>query len=304
MRTAVWQHTAVAVKEVTLAGGTRLDAGAVAALHAEVALHWSLRHPHIVAVFGSFEDLSDPARPRYGIVMELCARSVYAALHPPPGLGPGASPAHPPLTPAARLRICVDVASGLAYLHAQSPAVVHADLKSLNVLLDEHGKAKLADFGLSSFRSTLQLHSQLSTGGGGGAGTGVGTLLWMAPELHSDESRGGRPARPSLASDVYALGVTLWEVLSGALPFSHVEHLNYASLPFLVLRGERPSLAQLAPGAPDGVAQLLAALWAHKPSERPSASEAVAALRRLGGADTTPLRATAAAAAAGRAQRR
>ena len=88
---------------------------------------------------------------------------------------------------------------------------------------------------------------------------------------------------------VYALGITLWEVFSGVLPFSDVEFHTPAQLPFMVLRGERPNLGALLPGTPDGLRELLATMWAASPQDRCSASEAATALRRLGGAHTAPL---------------
>ena len=275
VRSAVWRNSPVAIKELEVDHASAAAASAVIAdMHREVALHWRLRHPNVVTVYGSLEDLSNPARPRYGIVLERMERTLFAALRASGGLSTG-----------RRLQACLDIASGLSFLHAEG--VVHADLKSLNVLLDKAGGCKLADFGLSSLRSpsaalTLSRGAAAAAADGGGGGAGVGTLLWMAPELHSDEACGGAPGKPTKESDVYALGVTLWECLTSAVPFSEHRRLNVAvQLPFMVLRGVRPSLEALPASLPSRVAKLLAQCWAPAPRERATADDAVRVLQRV-----------------------
>ena len=70
-----------------------------------------------------------------------------------------------------KLQIAIDTASGMEYLHAQDPPVVHRDLKSLNILIDQKYCAKLCDFGLSKTTSGSSLNSC------------VGSLNWCAPEV-------------------------------------------------------------------------------------------------------------------------
>jgi sterile alpha motif and leucine zipper containing kinase AZK len=67
--------------------------------------------------------------------------------------------------------MCLDVAHGMAYLHNQNPVIIHRDLKSLNVLIDEHWVTKVTDFGLSRFKATSV--SEKMTGQ-------AGTYHWMA----------------------------------------------------------------------------------------------------------------------------
>lgn len=75
-----------------------------------------------------------------------------------------------------RLVIACGTADGMAYLHAQTPAIIHRDLKSLNLLLDEDWSCKVTDFGLSRFKA------------GDDKMTGqVGTYHWMAPEVINSE---------------------------------------------------------------------------------------------------------------------
>ncbi len=76
----------------------------------------------------------------------------------------------------------------------------------MNVLLNEKGRAKIGDFGLAKVKSASKSHAMTK-------GSGVGTLLWMAPELFNLE------VRFSNASDIYALGMVLYEMLSHKATF-------------------------------------------------------------------------------------
>ena len=103
-------------------------------------------------------------------------------------------------------RFIKDVASGLAYLHDSD--VIHRDIKPENILLDERGDYVITDFGLSTkMRSTLRQASMRQNDGFSG------TIAYMAPELFTSKPTAVK------ATDVWALGVTIYEMATGELPF-------------------------------------------------------------------------------------
>ena len=104
-------------------------------------------------------------------------------------------------------RFVRDVSSGLAYLHEMG--VVHHDIKPENILIDDEGKFFITDFGISvKFRSTLRRNSTKKAESGF-----RGTVPYMAPEMF--DSR----AESVNATDIWALGVTMYELMTGELPF-------------------------------------------------------------------------------------
>jgi serine/threonine protein kinase len=100
-----------------------------------------------------------------------------------------------------------DVASGLAYLNGQKTPVIHQDIKPHNVLIDNNNTFVIADFGISSeARSTLRQSMKSDN-------QGTGTMAYMAPE------RFGGLGEPIFASDIWSLGASLFEMMTGELPF-------------------------------------------------------------------------------------
>ena len=152
-----------------------------------------------------------------------------------------------PLDPLTTLNIIRQVAQALDYAHSRN--VIHRDLKPSNIMLDSNDNAFLTDFGTAKLRDRS---AQLT-----GSGI-VGTPAYMAPE----QSMPG-PLSPSV--DVYALGVTLFEMITGNVPYSAdtpiVQILMHIQHPV-------PSLHEYNPSIPDVVDEVVKTAMAKKPEER------------------------------------
>lgn len=159
--------------------------------------------------------------------------------------------------PAAdRLELLKGVARGLIYIHCQG--MVHGDLKGANILIDQTGNARLADFGFLTIISdpaNLLFSSSCVQGGG--------TTRWMSPELLCPEEFGLKTGRPTKSSDCYSLGMVIYETISGNPPFH--EDTDTAVI-VKVLKGERPRRTL----AFEGLWEMLQECWVAEPGERPS----------------------------------
>ena len=126
------------------------------------------------------------------------------------------------LTEEEAWRFLHDVSAGLEYLHAKEPPVIHQDIKPDNVLLDASGTFMITDFGISTrARSTLRRSVSHAEHSGG-------TMEYMGPE------RFGEKPAPIKASDIWSLGATLFELLTGTVPFVRlggILQMNGALLP-------------------------------------------------------------------------
>jgi len=227
----------------------------------EAASAAGLVHPHIVAVYGSGD-----AAGRYFITMEYVAGGTLHDLLRRRG----------PLPEADALRIAAEVADALAYAHDRG--VVHRDIKPHNILLTPDGDVKVADFGIARTLDATYL-------------TRTGTLMGSAHYISPEQARGDQ-AGP--ASDLYALGVVLYEMLAGRVPFDGeapvaiaLKHLHEAP----------PDIVRARPDVSPETAALVGRLLAKSPEDRHPSARDVAAdlrrvlggLRRLDGSETRPL---------------
>jgi serine/threonine protein kinase len=171
---------------------------------------------------------------------------------------------HGPLAPGEARRVVGEVALGLAAAHAEG--ILHRDLKPDNVLFDEAGRAKVADFGLARREGDLQ--ERLTQ-----TGEILGTPAYMAPEQAVDSSRADARA------DVYALGAILYACLTGRPPIPAAGRTLIAQL--AALQDERPPApSSLRPGLPADLDALCLAALEKDPEERlPSTAAFLEGLR-------------------------
>ncbi|XP_047158060.1 serine/threonine-protein kinase CTR1-like [Vigna umbellata] len=187
---ADWRGSDVAVKILKVQG---FDPGRFEEFLKEVSLMKRLRHPNIVLLMGA---VIQP--PKLSIVTEYLSRgSLYELLHMP---NVGSS-----LSERCRLKMAYDVASGMNYLHQMRPPIVHRDLKSPNLLVDDSYTVKVCDFGLSRTKANTFLSSK----------TAAGTPEWMAPEVIRGELSNEK-------CDVFSFGVILWELVTLQQPWRHL----------------------------------------------------------------------------------
>ncbi len=182
----------VAIKAVDRAHS---DTDATRWLLKEARLCAGLNHPSICSIHEVGHVDGQPF-----IVMEHVDGSPLASLIP---AGRGL-----PLDVA--LRYAMQIVDAVA--HAHSHGVIHRDLKSSNVMISKEGRIKLLDFGLAVRCATAGEATRLETTCLHDTPSGAGTIPYMAPELLC-----GRPA--DARSDTWALGVLLYEMLSGTRPF-------------------------------------------------------------------------------------
>ncbi|KAH9616031.1 hypothetical protein KSS87_006320 [Heliosperma pusillum] len=168
---------------------------------AEMETLGKLRHRNIVKMLGYCM-----SGPDHVLIYELIEKgSLDEWLQDLPSMPPELSEGYwiSPLSWGLRVKIVKGVANGLAFMHGLDTAIVHRDIKSSNVLLDNKFEAHIADFGLA--RIIEGSHSHVST-------QAAGTMGYMPPEY-----RNGYTAA-SVKGDVYSFGVLMFEVASGKRP--------------------------------------------------------------------------------------
>jgi tetratricopeptide (TPR) repeat protein/tRNA A-37 threonylcarbamoyl transferase component Bud32 len=254
----------VAIKELTIT--TQTDEVAFKRFIQEARAAGGLNHPHIVTVYAL-----KVIEANVYLVMEYLAGGSLRALLEKRG----------PLPVEEAVHIAADVCEGLAAAHAKG--IVHRDVKPENVLLTEDGRAKIGDFGIARVPQAMGGYTMTRTG------FQPGTLPYMSPEQVRGQQVDER-------SDVYGVGVVLYEMLTGR-HYVDAEALErqaqeiagsnvmlfqarlYELLAEAICEREPEDVCRVRPDVPRWVVEIVAAVLAKRVEERPTAGELARALR-------------------------
>ena len=153
----------------------------------EIEIMYKLDHPHIIKLYSHFEDDED-----FCLIMQIASKGqLYSVIKRLKRLDQR--------TAAQYMR---EVISAIKYLHTRNPPIIHRDIKPENILLDQDGRCKLADFGWSNFDDGKKNRE-----------TYCGTPEYLAPEMVTKSGH-------DESVDIWALGVLLFEMLTGRTPFN------------------------------------------------------------------------------------
>jgi hypothetical protein len=283
---AKWKGTPVAVKVLTgSAQAAKISKAVLEEFIGEINMVSGMRHPNICLFMGACLDA-----PNRAIVTELCENGslwdalrlplaspykvadgvtriawpleLYEAEQSPPrsSIGDNSYPIAPKGVWPWHLvkRVAAGTARGMCYLHSGNPPVLHRDLKSANILLDESYTAKLADFGLSRLKAVRS-----------GMTGNCGTVQWMAPEVLCSEDY----AEPA---DVYSFGIILWEMLTQECPYEGMTPIQCALA--VLNQNHRPVI----PGwCPQSFRALIKNCVERDPKSRPTFAQVLQALDAL-----------------------
>jgi serine/threonine-protein kinase len=193
----------------------------------------NLSHPNIVTIF----DFGRDDDTLY-IVMEYITGADLKALIRRRKL----------LAPLEAVELMIKISDGVGYAHRAG--LVHCDLKPQNILITPDNKVKITDFGVSRALATIQPDEHSD-------------VVWGSPQYFSPEQASG--GAPSPASDVYSLGVILYEMITGQLPF---EADNAADLAQLHLTAEPIHPRLIEPSIPEPLQRIVLKVLAKEPSAR------------------------------------
>ncbi len=211
----------------------------------EAHLMASLKNPHLMPIYDAGESKLDGVIQYYIVMPFMEGGTLRARIR------------RSPLSLSEACNCLRAIADALDYIHAQG--IIHRDIKSSNVLLDGEGNCYLSDFGVA--RTTTGVTQATSTG------NVLGTVDYVAPELFEPNHRA------DAYSDLYSLGVLLYEMVTGQLPFSAE---NQIALVAMHVNTPPPSPRAIVPTIPSQVERVMLKALEKKPEQRYSSAGALA----------------------------
>lgn len=206
----------------------------------------NLTHPNIVTVHDLGQDENGQGMRRHYIVMEYVeGQTLKQIIREFYGQAGGENGRFFPLSRA--LDLTTQICAGIGYAHRAN--LVHCDVKPQNVLVTYDDRVKVADFGIARAMSQATAHRPQQ--------------VWGTPQYFAPEQAAGET--PSPASDVYAIGIILFELLSGRLPFTAESH---TALALKHLQEEPPLITQLNPDVPRQIEQIIKKVMAKEAAGR------------------------------------
>jgi eukaryotic-like serine/threonine-protein kinase len=193
----------------------------------------NLSHPNIVTVF----DVGSDGATSY-IVMELVEGQDLKKIIKSAGAMPVERVVH----------LATQICAGIGFAHRSG--IVHADIKPQNILVSPQDVVKVTDFGIAQALSDTQPQQRAE-------------VVWGSPHYFSPEQARGE--QPSAASDVYSIGIVMFEMLTGRLPYSGT---NQQELAMAHIRDRIPNVNEFNPAVPESLATIVQKVMSKTPSDR------------------------------------
>lgn len=192
----------------------------------------TLSHPNIVEIY----DVGEYKGHRYIVMEYVPGRTLKQVIRSRGSLEPDEA---------------IDIEKQLvsAVSEAHHKGIIHRDIKPQNIIVKSDGSIKILDFGIAIAKGNIQVTQ---------ANNVMGSVHYLAPELAK-----GKPA--SVQSDIYALGIVLFEMLSGDVPFKADSAVQVA---LMQMRNEMPSIRTINPSIPQSIENIITRATAKDPSKR------------------------------------